>query len=40
MTRAISEMFARSRSTVLADAIGAAALVVILVGGLNLPSLI
>ena len=40
MTKTLSEMLTRSRGTVLTDAIGAAALVVILIGGLNLPNLI
>jgi hypothetical protein len=39
MAREISTMFHRSRDTILADAVGVAALLVILVGGLMLPTL-
>jgi hypothetical protein len=39
MAREIRTMFDRSRETILADALGVVALIVILVGGLSLPSM-
>ena len=39
MTQDIRSAIARSRDTLLADALGAVALLVILIGGLSLPSL-
>lgn len=40
MAREIRTMLERSRETILADALGMAALIVILVGGLLLPALV
>jgi hypothetical protein len=40
MAREIRTMFDRSRETILSDALGVVALIVILVGGLTLPSLV
>jgi hypothetical protein len=39
MAREIRTMFDRSRETIVSDALGVVALIVILVGGLSLPSL-
>jgi hypothetical protein len=40
MTREIRTMLDRSRETIVADALGMAALIVILLGGLSLPALV
>jgi hypothetical protein len=40
MAREIRTMLERSRETILADALGMAALIVILLGGLLLPALV
>lgn len=40
MAREIREILERSRETILADAMGVVALVVILLGGLSLPGLV
>ncbi len=40
MAREIRTMFDRSRETILSDALGMVALIVILVGGLTLPALV
>ena len=40
MAREIKTMLERSRETILADALGMAALIVILLGGLLLPALV
>lgn len=40
MARQVAEIIDRSRSTLLGDALGAVALIVILFGGLTLPALI
>ena len=40
MAREIRKMLERSRETILADALGMAALIVILLGGLSLPSFV
>jgi|AACY02.16.fsa_nt_gi hypothetical protein len=40
MARQVADIIDRSRSTILSDALGAAALVVILIGGLSLPAIV